>query len=150
MYREVNTYAHLQKEYVPGNPDGSEPQELHQSAVELLTPIFESDWKVHAENYRRLAETNQASNELTEVLKAAHRSQIDTLLVPLDEQRWGRFNEESGQVQIHETRRTGDEDLLDLAAVRTHLNGGTVCVIPGDQMPEGTLVAAIFRFVTSA
>ena len=40
----------------------------------------------------------------------------------------------------------GDEDLLDLAAIQTILNGGTVYVVEPEQVPGQTLLAAVFRY----
>ena len=42
--------------------------------------------------------------------------------------------------------KTGDENLLNLAVVHTILNGGSVYALPENKMPEGAVVAALFRY----
>jgi hypothetical protein len=44
---------------------------------------------------------------------------------------------------VHDPPQTGDEDLLDLAAVQTYLNGGAVYAVAHDRMPAAAPVAAI-------
>jgi len=47
---------------------------------------------------------------------------------------------------LHEEAKPGDEDLLDLAAVQTLLNGGTVYAVELEKVPDGASLAAVFRY----
>ncbi len=49
-------------------------------------------------------------------------------------------------MQIHSEPQPGDEDLMDLAALHTLLNGGTVYAVMPEQVPGDTAVAAILRY----
>jgi hypothetical protein len=42
--------------------------------------------------------------------------------------------------------RWGEEDLLNIAAVETMLQGGLAFVLPTGRIPDGAAVAAILRF----
>jgi hypothetical protein len=44
----------------------------------------------------------------------------------------------------------GNEDLLDASDVHTLLNGGTVYAVEPEQVPGGSLLAAIFRYPLEA
>jgi hypothetical protein len=68
------------------------------------------------------------------------------LFVWADEERWGTFDQRTGRVTTSEARGPGDEDLLELAAVGTFLNRGTVYAVPSQGMPDGMASAAILRF----
>jgi hypothetical protein len=60
-------------------------------------------------------------------------------------QRWGSFDRQSNALEVHEQHEPGDEDLLDVAAVQTLLQGGTIYAVgPGD-VPADAPLAAIFR-----
>jgi hypothetical protein len=49
-------------------------------------------------------------------------------------------------VEIHDAKGPGREDLINLAALHTFLNRGTVYVVPPEDMPEAASVAAVFRY----
>jgi len=71
---------------------------------------------------------------------------VETLFVPVGEQVWGIFDPTANAVQIHAQPRAGDEDLLDLAALHTLTNGGTVYAVEPGSVPEDQSIAAIFRY----
>jgi hypothetical protein len=47
---------------------------------------------------------------------------------------------------LHKKERTGDEDLLESAAIQTLVNGGTVYVVEPEKMPDTDPLAAVFRY----
>jgi hypothetical protein len=68
------------------------------------------------------------------------------LFLPSDKTGWGVFNPEGNSIQIHAQQETGDEDLLDLAALHTLTNGGTVYTVAQGDVPEHKAIAAILRY----
>jgi len=49
-------------------------------------------------------------------------------------------------VELHDQAAPGDEDLLDLAAARTFLNNGIMYTVRPEDVPDGTPLAAVFRY----
>jgi hypothetical protein len=49
-------------------------------------------------------------------------------------------------VHRHSAEQTGDEDLLDFAAIHTLLNSGTVYAVAPEYVPDIRPLAAIFRY----
>jgi hypothetical protein len=49
-------------------------------------------------------------------------------------------------VTLHSSPAEGDEDMLDLAAVQTYLNGGAVYAATQDRLPFPMAAAAILRY----
>jgi hypothetical protein len=47
---------------------------------------------------------------------------------------------------VHQDPEPGDEDLLDLAAIQSILNGGTVYAVEPEQVPDHAPLAAVFRY----
>jgi hypothetical protein len=80
------------------------------------------------------------------VVTAAHDGRVDTLFVALGTRRWGSFDEEARKVEVSDSNGPGTEDLVDLAAIQTLLKGGTVYAVPPDRVPEGSEVAAVYRY----
>jgi hypothetical protein len=146
IFRAITRYPALVEEGIPGSPDRVRGEALHARAWPLVEPIFQRGRTEAAARYRQLEGTGRTSADLAETVRAAHRGQVDVLFVWMDEERWGTFDRTTGGVMTSEVRGPGDEDLLELAAVGTFLNRGTVYAVPSHGMPDGMAVAAILRF----
>jgi hypothetical protein len=145
IYRQANTYPHLLEKGVDGNPDRLSAKELHDRAWPLVLPLFEAAQRRAAAEYRRLAGTASASNNLEAAVAAAHAGRMETLFVALGHQVWGAFEPASGRVERHGQRSPGDVEFLDLAAADALAHGGTVYAVEPGQVPGGADLAAVFR-----
>jgi hypothetical protein len=144
IYRQANTYPNLVKDGIQGNPDRLSTKELHEGAWGLVRPMFEAAEKQAGAQYRQLAGTGRTASELSEVLPAAYRGEVETLFIALGAQRWGRFDAGNGQMTEHNQPELGDEDLLNAAAMQTLLHGRTVYAVAPEQVPNGGALAATF------
>jgi hypothetical protein len=145
IYRNANTYPHLLEVGIEGNPDRLSSKELHDLAWAVVQPHFQEAQRKAAALYEQLAGTGRTASDLKQVVPAAYQGEVETLFVALGRQRWGRFNADTGRVEEHERAESGDEDLLNLAAIYTLGHGKTVYPVEPGQIPEGSLVAAVFH-----
>lgn len=133
-------------EEITGNPDILKAEDLHSPAWEIMQPYFEQTQQAAFNYYQELAGTGQSSNNIQEIVPTAYYRMVDTLFVAVGVQQWGNFTPEENQVTLHGNQETGDEDLLDFAAIHTLLNGGTVYAVEPELLPDNTQLAAVFRF----
>jgi hypothetical protein len=77
---------------------------------------------------------------------AAHDGRVDVLFVARGVERWGTFDRTARAVRIHDEERPGSEELLDLAAVQTLRNGGTVYAVPPTDIPGNAQAVALLRY----
>ncbi|WP_035991808.1 hypothetical protein [Leptolyngbya sp. KIOST-1] len=150
IYREVNTYPHLLEEGVAGNPDEAKPDDLREAAWEKVASLVEASHQQAMEQYHNLERTDQASDRLSELLPAACRGQVDVLFTQANAHCWGQFDFNSGQLQQHDQPQPQDQDLLDLVAVQTFLQGGTVYLLDEEAMPTQTPAAAVYRYALAS
>jgi hypothetical protein len=148
MYKEASSYQYVMEDAVTGNPEILSPQELHSQALPIVETYWNNSHKKVVDLYNELLgnNTGNASDNLEEIVNAAYYQKIDTLLVAKGEHKWGLFDKGSQKVSLHEQEETGDEDLLDLAAAHTLINGGSVYVVEPEKVPANKTVAAIFRY----
>lgn len=146
LYREANTYPHLSEQGITGNPEALTPAELHGRAWEIVQLRFLEAKQAARLQYQGLAGTGRTSTNVKEVVPAAYHGRVEVLFVALGIQQWGRFVPETNTVHLRPEPTPGDEDLLDLAAIQTVLNGGTVYAVEPETVPDGASLAAIFRF----
>ncbi len=147
-YREASTYPNLTEEGVQSEPQELDARALHRRAWTIVRPLFARAEERAHEVYEHLQGTDseRASNDIQEIVPAAVFERVEGLFVERDEQQWGVFNWETGEVELHEDQEPGDRDLLDLAAVHTMLNGGWVFVVERERVPNGAPMAAVFRY----
>lgn len=146
IYKEANNYPNLMDSGVTGNPDELKPEELQEQGWKIVQSYFKQAHQKAASRYQEMAVTGQASNNITEVVSAAYFQRIDSLFVAVGLQKWGSFDPATNQVNLHNEKETGDEDLMDFAAIHTLLNSGTVYAVEQEKVPGDALLAAVFRY----
>ena len=144
LYRSLSTYPRLAGDGVHGAPNGLKGGEMHARALEVLrqhrAAILD---KVLAE-YNHLAGGGRATNRLKEIVTAAHDGRVVKLIVSDSLEQPGAMDEATHQVTGNNSG--GEYDLLNNAAVETILHAGQVFVAPNKKMPNGSPLAAIFRY----
>ena len=152
IYREACTYDNILEDSLPGNPDKENLKELHERACQIATPIFEDSQKKVFEKFEQLngQQSALATSDLKAAVRAAKFGQVETMFVPLDEQKWGRYDTGSNKVILESEPGPESEDLLDLAAAETILNSGQVFAVPREELPGDGDLAAILRFAVEA
>ena len=146
IYRQANTYAHLLNERVSGNPERRRPDELHAQAWKLIEPYFRRAQEEAFSQYHRLAGTGRTSTEIRDILPAAAHGRVACLCLAVGLQQWGTYAADTGAIEMHSEAQPGDEDLLDLAAMLTVSNSGTVYAVEPARVPGGAPLAAIYRY----
>ncbi|HEY3289592.1 MAG TPA: hypothetical protein VGK87_05650 [Anaerolineae bacterium] len=146
MYKEVNQYAGLMETPISGSPDELGIDELYKRAWTIVQPVYEKARLDAADYYRQVANTPRASHRIGQVAPAAFQGRVEILFVQRDVQAWGHYAPEVGAVHEYDTPQPGSEDMLDFAATHTLLHGGTVYALERDLMPNGSSVAAVFRY----
>lgn len=146
LYREINAYPHLAGPVIPGNSEHVSDVELRDRAWQILEPAFHEARRRAAERFDALAGTGRASNDPAEILPAAHHGRVESLFLACDTDLWGRLDDPLGKVQVHAVPETGDEELLDTAALFSLRHGGTVYGVHHGEVPGGGDLAAVFRY----
>ena len=146
IYREINSYPHLVDRAITGNPEGLSVEELQKQAWAIVEPYFQKKQDDARAQYRQSVGTGLASNNIKEIVPAAHHGRVGILFATVGTQQWGSFRPDTGEVILREKSATGDEDLVDFAMIQTLLNAGTVYTMKKEEMPEMEPLAAVFRY----
>jgi hypothetical protein len=132
---------------ITGNPDLLSPDELHKSAWDIIGPHFQTAQEEAVAHFLQLSgqSSERVADTLEKILPAAHHGRVETLFVTTEVQQWGVFNPVTNEIEFHDPMESGDEPLLDLAAVQTYLKGGTVYIMEPGKVPGGSY-AAVLRY----
>lgn len=150
IYRDLSEYPYIAARSIQGNPEDLSIIELHKKALEVVEPEIQGNLDKVRQGYLRLAGTDKASEDLREIVLASIEGRVDTLFASVERNVWGRVNEDSGAVEIRETRGPGDRDLVDMAAINTLKKGGTVHSFEDGEVHEENPLAAVFRYSTTS
>ncbi|KZL50615.1 MULTISPECIES: hypothetical protein [Cyanophyceae] len=146
IYQEANTYPYFLESGITGNTEVMKPEELHKQAWPIVEPLFHENQQSAMALYQQRAGTGTTSSDIKEIVSATYCQRVDSMFVPIDMQIWGKFDPDTMTVDVHSEPEPDDEDMLDLAAIQTVINGGKVYTVESEQMPNGKPVAAIFRY----
>ncbi|MGE5377993.1 MAG: hypothetical protein ACM3XO_23270 [Bacteroidota bacterium] len=148
LFRSASTYRNLLEQGIVGNHDRQDINELHGQAWKLVEPIFMKNQQQALEHFDELygRQNGLASSDLEPVVRAAAGGRVETLIVPLGVQRWGKYDPETDSVRLDSEPTPWNDDLLNFAATQTLLNSGNVYAVPQDQFPKHGEVAAIYRY----
>ncbi|MBN2046264.1 MAG: hypothetical protein JW750_00365 [Anaerolineaceae bacterium] len=147
IFREASHYPRLAQEHIVGNPETLSPQELRQQAWEILEITRKNELQKVLDRYLHGKGGSQVSNQLAEIVSAAHFGRVDTLFCAMNNQHeWGEFDVDNNRVHFHKTRGPESFDLREIACVATLLNSGEVHILPEEDMPDEAACAAILRY----
>lgn len=146
IYREANTFAHLMEEGIPGNPRRMNPDSLYRSAMKIVAPFFKKAENDALAQYRQSSGTGLTSADIREIVPEAAHGRVGMLFIAAGSRNSGTFHMESGAVEPHHKPKAEDADLLEIAAIQTYLNGGSVFILPPNKMPELKDLVAVFRY----
>jgi hypothetical protein len=146
IYREANTYPHLLDGGIAGNPKGSSAEALHRMALEQVGPFFRKAEEDALAQYRQSSGTGLTSSDLGEIVPASLHGRIGLLFIASGRGQWGSFSAENEAVELHPDKKENSEDLVEMAAIQTFLNGGAVFTLPPGEMPDARDLVAVFRY----
>jgi len=114
---------------------------------EAVQPIIDRETESLINRYHALNERGSTVSDPRKIIPAAFHGQIRSLITRADVHIWGEYDPESSQIEVHDEQRVESKDLIEVAAVHTLLNGGSVYNLDPNQMPDGAKkMAAIKRY----
>ena len=147
IYKGVNTYKPLLENHMSFDSLETDKHLLLEKAWKTMEPIFDKERKEKIERFEQYDSTSRTSSDIKEVLPAALQGKIDTLFVRKDKDIFGIYDAVKHHVEIREDEESTHVSLLNMAAVKTFLQGGKVYVMEKDDMPNPfSKVNALYRF----
>jgi hypothetical protein len=146
IYRQVSTYNHIWDTALPSNYEHENLNTIYTMAMKIIQPYFDEKTKQAVEHYNNQSATALTSSIPADVIPAAHYGKVAQLFVQEGQHIWGRFNEESDHLVIHDSKEPDDECLLNKAVIKTFLTNGEIYFMKKVEMPANSLIAAVMRY----
>lgn len=145
-YRAHNTYPHLLKATITGNPEQKSARELADAARDIAVKHAKKVVRDRLKLVEERAAKDLASTDVEQIAHAAVRGQVGTLLVDVAASRAGTIDPENGLITVAHASSAKTYDILDELVGLTIRSGGEVLPIKSSALPNGSPVAAIFRY----
>ena len=146
LFHRVSQNPFLLTEGLTINPDVLPIDELRERVWQVVEPQHQARLATLADEAAVAKSKGLGSDDLAEVAEAAAAGRVATLLIEADRQIAGRLDRSTGQIADAELGDPQVDDLLDDLGELVAKMGGRVLVIPAEQMPGRTGLAATYRY----
>lgn len=143
-YRAVNSYRGLLERGVDANPASLDEDELAARGRAVLDDHFAAKLRDWCDQFGTLRANGRASDQLSDVARAASTGLIDTVLFDLEEDREGTIDD-VGTITFADEPGPTTYAIVDEIAARVLQFGGTARAVRRDDLPGDSPVAATFR-----
>lgn len=145
-FRKISNNPYLLPEGIEMSYEALDLDQLTKKSWEIMEPLFLKKTQALVDRYRTAKANALGSDELLEVARAIAENNVETILVEADRIIPGRFEAQTGRLELDTTGNSEYGDSIDHMVKAVMKNRGEVVVLPSEQMPTRTGLAAIFRY----
>ncbi|WP_299111265.1 hypothetical protein [uncultured Winogradskyella sp.] len=148
IYKSVNTYSNFSNKNINNHLKAKDILDVHDIAWETISPTFDQERKDKITRFLEAQGTGKTAIEIEIILPSAFEGKVDTLFCENLEDIFGIYKLENDIITITETEENDTTiSLMNLAAIKTFLNGGSVYLIDKEEMPNpNSKINALFRY----
>ncbi|OKL40847.1 baeRF3 domain-containing protein [Pontibacter flavimaris] len=150
LYRQHSKYKHIVPQNININEGADNMNALHEKALAIMKPMMQQGHNDSLTRYQNVAGTGATSEDVATVAAEAVHGRVDTLFITPSQPVWGRYDAKSATAEVHNEYKRGDDDLINLAAIKTLAQGGKVFVGSYNGLSESAdgsaRVKALFRY----
>ena len=146
LFHRVSHNRFLMAEGLTINPDVLSVDELRERAWQVVEPQYQARLAALADEFAVAKSNGLGSDDLPQVAQAAAAGRVATLLIEADRRITGRLDGSTGRVEVADLSPPQVDDLLDDLCELVGKMGGRVMVMPAEQMPGRTGLAATYRY----
>lgn len=146
LFEQVSENPYLLSGKIPHHPDSISKEELESLAWKVFEPKFKNDMSELKDKFNSAHANNLGSDNLEEISKAVFEGRVKTLLVSADSQVSGQLDRTNGHIVESDVKGPTEDDLLDDLSEFATEKGASVFVLPKNQIPVNSGIAAIYRY----
>lgn len=148
IYKEVNSYPNLLGEFLNINFGDTTIHEAHELAWQMMAPIFDKKRKDKIARFIDEQGTGKTAIGIDKIIPAAFNGKVDALFCENKSDIFGSYKEENNAFTVTQSEENDNTiSLMNVAAVKTFLNGGEVYLLDKEEMPNpNSRINALFRY----
>ncbi len=148
IYKEVNSYPNLMEENLNVNFGDTTIFDAHELAWEMMAPVFDQKRKDKIALLLEQQGTGKTAIGIDKIIPAAFHGKVDALFCENKSDIFGNYKEESDSIIVTQSEENDHTiSLMNVAAVKTFLNGGDVYLLDKEEMPNpNSRINAVYRY----
>jgi hypothetical protein len=146
VFRSISHNPFLLEEGIMKHPSALKVRELQKLCWDVVGPRYLNRLSDLIEEFEEAKSKEHADEAPEKVAEAATAGRVKTALIEADKQIPGSIDLESGTVSYENLENPDTDDILDDIAQIVLRKGGEVVIVPTENMPTDTGVAATYRF----
>jgi hypothetical protein len=146
VFRRVTANPFLRAAAIDVHPADLALDELRQRAWQAILPEYRARLGALISAFRAAEAKGNGSANLVDAAHAAFEGRVATLLIDADRTILGRIEAATGAIETADAGTPGVGDLLDDVGEKVLRTGGEVVVVPSEDMPAESGIAAIYRY----
>jgi hypothetical protein len=147
IYKEANSYPNLVEDGITKDVGQMPIEELQQESWKIVQNQYQSNVKQALNVYYTMQDSGEKTTQNIEmIVSSAYFKRVNTLFIAENVHVWGKFDPDDNKVNLEKTQSPENQELLNLAAVHTLLNGGNVLMLKKEEIPGNADAAAILRY----
>ena len=146
LFRRVSRNPFLTAEGITMNPESASAEELRLRAWRVIEPRYHARLTALGEEFAQARSKDLGSDDIVQVAEAAAVGRVATLLIEAESQIPGQLDRVTGRIKLGDLNHPQVDDLLDDLGDLVAERGGLVLVVPSEQMPTATGLAATYRY----
>ncbi len=145
LYKKINNYSRVVDETIDHNPDELTDQVIRDKGWNVIQKHFLKEMYNSLEKFSEQTD-GKVSNNLGDIVEATIQGRSHSIFISKDEKKWGVFDEAEQTVHYSSKPKNGDIELLNWLSITGRKTGSNVYILPKEEMPMRSTVAAEFRF----
>ena len=146
LFNQVNKNPFVVPKGIEINPHSISIENLAKVSWEAMHPVYAEKLETLIAKFNKAKAGGLGSDHIDEVIEAAEAGRVDVLLVESHRVIASRLRNKTGTFKMTDvTQPVLDDQLDDVGELVTKM-GGSVMIVPKEQMPANTGLAAIFRY----
>jgi len=147
LFNQVNRNPFVLPKGIEINPQSVSIEKLAQLSWEAMRPVYAEKLETLAGKFNQAKAGGLGSDNVDDVIEAAEAGRVDILLIEAHRVIASRLrNKVTGTFEMTDLTQPVLDDQLDTVGELVTKMGGSVVIIPKEQMPAKTGLAAIFRY----
>lgn len=145
IYRKINNYGRVLDNTIERNPDDLNEVQLRDLGWDIIMDFFLRDLYDSIDTFRE-SPAGRISSDLSEVITSTVMGKSSAIFITKDFIRWGKYDESGHKVLFRNEPGNSDVDLMNWLSIKGIETGSNVYILPQEEMPDQSQVAALFRF----
>lgn len=146
LFQSISINPNLISEMINFDPHSIPITKLQKLAWQTIEPQYNTKIAALNDEFMQACSHKTGSDDLEQVAQAVAAGRVKTLLIEGDRQIGGRIEATTGKIALDELSNLQVDDVLDDLGEQVKKMNGQVFVVPAEQMPSRTGLAAIYRF----